>query len=464
MSIPAGNDTPPGNCDILIRNGFLITVDSARRIFPSGAVAITGNRIAWVGADASADGIRAASTLDAKGAPVHPGLIEPHAHASLHSSRGAMPDDPTAKGPSPFRAWYNAVNDEDEYASGLHCSLELLCNGFTSFMDPGSIFEPDAVASAATEVGIRSSVTDPFLWDLDSNQPPLHRAPIGIERSLKLLGKELSRNSGSNPLSRGHVALYGMSTASDALLLQANEMARRAGVTFTTHQSFTSSDTDRDVARFKKRPLVHYAEIGALGAHSSFAHMNILDDAELAVVAESGVSVLWHPGNYQYYTISAHSPSRMTELDTRGASLALCADVPKMWTFGDMGLVAYLTARDGGGYLRAERILEMQTIAAARAIGREAELGSLEAGKLADVVIRDVLAPEAQPGLDPVRDIVLTARSKSVRTVIVDGRIVLCDRQPVQCDAERVLSLSRQSARAIVERLGFTPGSIWSAR
>ena len=451
-------------CDLLVRNGFVITVDGQRQIFFPGAVAISGNRILWVGPDAEASGFDPTTTIDAKGAPVHPGLIEPHAHASLHSTRGAISDAPDAKGPSPFRLWYNAVDDEDEYASGLHCAVELLRNGFTSFMDPGSVFEPDAVARAATEVGVRSSLADPFLWDIDGGQLPLDRAPVGRERSLRLLGTQLKRNNQKDTLSRGHVALYGMATASEELMLQADAVARKASTTLTLHQSFTAVDTARDDARFNGHPLVHYARIGALGTHSSFAHMNILRDDEIATVVETGMSVLWQPGNYQYYTVSAHAPSPMMELAGRGASLALCADVPKMWTFGDMGLVAYLSVRDKGGYLPAERLMEMQTIAAARAIGRDSDLGSLEPGKLADIVVRDPDCGEAQPALDPVRDIVLTARSKSVRTVIVDGRVVLRDRQTQLVDQERAWQLSRNSARAIVQRLGFSPGSRWPAR
>ncbi len=450
----------PKPCDLIVRNGYVITVDANRTLIPDGAIAVKKGEIVGVGYEKDIRArFKAAETIDAKGGAVHPGFIEPHVHASLHSTRGTFPDG--AKASSPFRQWYGATSPEDEYASGMHCALEALKNGFTGFVDPGSAVEPDAIADAATEVGVRSWVAEPFLWDLPPPGPQVKQAPASLERALGLLGNQLFRNKKKNALARGHVALYGLGSQTDELLLAAKKKADEAGVTLTLHQSFAGSDTAGDDKRFGKHPLVHFAEIGALGRNCMLVHMNIIRDDEFKPIIESGLSIAWHPGNFQFYTINKETPSRMAELWDRGTNITLCTDVAKAWTFGDMGLVAYLVAREYGGYVSAEGLFEMQSIRAARAIGADATLGSLEVGKRADIVIRTPSIGEAQPNLDPIREIALIGRSKSVDTVIVDGRIALRKGRAVHVDEERVWKLAGKSARKVAASLGLTVGPAW---
>ena len=450
----------PAHCDLLIRNGFVITVGRERTIFKNGAIAIRDGVIAGVGPEVDViQNFTAARTIDAKGAAVHPGFIEPHVHISLHSARGTFPD--AADGSTPFRRWYTACKPEDEYASGLHCALEALRNGYTTIADPGTLFEPDAAAQAATEVGIRSSVADPFLWDRADSAPKMEAAPATSERAMRLLGGQLHRNRGPRSLSRGHIALYGMGTASDELILAAKHAADQAGVAFTMHQSFTGSDTEADDRRYGEHPFVHFAKIGALGKNCSFVHMNMIRDDEMIPIVESGMSVVWHPANFQFYNIASLSRSRMAELRDQGAHITFCTDVAKAWTFADMGLVAYLVAREHGGFIPPEAIFEMQSIGAARAIASEDSLGSIEVGKCADIVIRHQNLGEAQPDFDAIREIALVGRSKSVDTVIVAGQVVLQGGRSLRIDEQNVWRLAKASAQRLVGRLGLTSGPAW---
>jgi 5-methylthioadenosine/S-adenosylhomocysteine deaminase len=137
------------------------------------------------------------------------------------------------------------------------------------------------------------------------------------------------------------------------------------------------------------------------------------------------------------------------------------ADVAKVWGFGDQGLIAYLLARDGGSYLSPENVLEMQTVCGARAVGLEQELGSLEVGKRADLVVRRDDLPEARPPFDVVRNLALISRHKSVRTVIVNGRIVLRDGTPTQVADAEVYEIARKAGERIIRRLGVHPGTSW---
>ena len=100
-------------------------------------------------------------------------MIDPHVHTTTHLSRTAFSDDPAVDSFALFAGWFNAVDDEDEHANALVVCLELMRNGFTAAMEPGTVFSPDALATAAEAVGVRISLADPFVWDLDSGGNPL---------------------------------------------------------------------------------------------------------------------------------------------------------------------------------------------------------------------------------------------------------------------------------------------------
>ena len=117
--------------------------------------------------------------------------------------------------------------------------------------------------------------------------------------------------------------------------------------------------------------------------------------------------------------------------------------------------------REAGDYLSAEQILEIETISAAHAIGHADRIGSLEVGKRADLVIRRNDIADAQPGLHPIQEAVLISRSKSVHTVIVDGRIVLRAGRTTRVDEGAVYAESRTAARRMADRIGLSPGTSW---
>jgi 5-methylthioadenosine/S-adenosylhomocysteine deaminase len=135
--------------------------------------------------------------------------------------------------------------------------------------------------------------------------------------------------------------------------------------------------------------------------------------------------------------------------------------VAKVWAFGEQGFLGYLVARDKQAYLAPEEIFEISTISAARAMGLEDRVGSLEPGKRADVVIRSNDVTEAHPALDPIRNLVLVDRTKSVDTVLVDGRPVVERGRATLIENEQVYELADRSARALSRRLGLKIGTAW---
>jgi cytosine/adenosine deaminase-related metal-dependent hydrolase len=452
----------------MVTNGYVLSMDAKRTVYPHGAVAIDGRRILAVGPERDLKArVSPRRVIDAAGAAVHPGFIDGHYHATLHLSRGAITDDPQVAArlkPNAYVAWLNALDDEDEYASALMACVEMVRNGFTAFMEPGTAFEPETVARAAEDVGIRASVADPFLWDCvdaEGMAAQIARAPADGKRAMRLLGQQLRRNRETDGRVRGHVALYGMGSAGDELTRAAKSCADRNGVVFAQHQNFMDEDAEFDGRRFGKHPLVHFAEIGVLGRNCTFTHMNVLHDDEAKAVTAAGMSIVWHPGNYMFYGISRQMKTRLPQLYGAGVNLTFGADVAKVWAFGELGWLAYLVAREDGRYLPSESILEMFTLGGARAMGLQDEIGSLEPGKRADLVIRTDDLPDAQPNLDVIRQMMLVSRTKSVDTVIVDGEIVVRNGRLTRLDEAAVYARAQASGRRVAERAGVSFGTFW---
>jgi cytosine/adenosine deaminase-related metal-dependent hydrolase len=278
---------------------------------------------------------------------------------------------------------------------------------------------------------------------------------------LELLGGQLHRNRDPEALVRGHVATFGVGTASDQLELAARACAQENGVIFTQQQSFETDDVAADDARLGRHPMVHFADLGILGPSTTFAVVNAVRDDEIQPIVDSGMTLAWNPGNYMYYGVGTAHQVRMADLYRRGVPIALASDVAKVWGYGEQGYLGYLLVREQGDYLPPEAILEMGTVAGARAVGLADQIGTLEPGKRADVVITTDEVPEARPGLNAVRELALVSRSKAVATVIVDGRVVLEDGQATGVANDEVFATASRSARSMASRIGVDVGSSW---
>lgn len=471
MSLDEDTSGSPQDCDLLIVHGHVLTIDQERTVYPDGAIAVAGKKIVAVGPTPVIKGSwRAARLIDAKGAPVHPGFIDGHYHAGLHLSRGSITDNPNppkeegGAGPGVFTRWINAVTDEDEYASALLASAEMARNGFTGFVDAATSFSPDAVAEAAGAVGIRCSVSDCMLWDLVGGEPmaaEIPRAPCSLDRAMKEMGGQLRRNRDEDALARGHVAVYGVGSATDELMRAAKTLADREGSVIHQHQSLMTADAEYDARRFGEPAMVHFARQGLIGPNSVFTHMNILSREEIEAVSASGMALVWHPGNFMYYAISQTGRSAFPELQRRGTAIGLGTDIAKTWAFGDLGIIAYLVSREWGDYLPAESILEMFTLGGARAMGFERQVGSIEVGKRADIVVRSTELPDAQPNIDIIRQLMLVSRTKGVDMVLCNGEIIVRHGRLVRLDEAEIYRLARSSAQRTAERAGIKSKSIW---
>src|SRR6185312_3070213 len=190
--------TAPENCDLLIRNGYVLTMDARRAVYPSGAIAVRGHSIVAVGPEMQVLAAwRSANVIDAQGATVHPGYVDAHLHVNAQTCRGFFRGDASksdAGGPN-YADWKASLTAEDEHAAAGLASVEMLRHGITTYVEPGSAFEPDAVADATQQVGVRCSLAEPYLWDTTeimdaipglASNTLFARVPANRDRCLKL--------------------------------------------------------------------------------------------------------------------------------------------------------------------------------------------------------------------------------------------------------------------------------------
>lgn len=447
--------------DLLIRDAYVITMDAERTIHPRGAVAVAGSRIVAVGPGEEVErSVRAARTIDARGAAVHPGFVDCHAHVTFHLVRGAFGDacpiDVFARAQLPYA---DLIDDEEEHASALLSVAEMLRNGTTCFVEAGTAFEPDAAAAAAQRLGIRALLGDPFVMDVGGLG--FDRIAATHERALDVLGRELRRNADPDALVRGHVAIQGIGTSSDELHVAAHALAEREGVILNQHQSYAADDTAAHDARCGCHALVHLERIGALSERVLLGHLNFVRDDELEPLERCRPAVAWNPTGSMLWGVGGTLGGRHLDLHRRGLAVGLGSDASNWANAFDVVEQAYLAlltqrerfaARDAMTALDA---FELATIGGARAAGLAGEIGSLEAGKRADLVIRTDDVPEMRPSFDPLAQIVLGARARSVRSVVVDGRVVLEDGELTGGETADIAAGADRAAARLFRRMGY---------
>ncbi len=459
-------------CDILISNGQVVTMDPARTIRAPGAVAIAGSRILEVGADADMrQRYDAAETIDAAGAIVHPGFIDAHNHIVHTTCRGVFGNiHDVGASPIKFADWKADVTDQDEADATAMAAVEMLHSGFTMFIEPGTLFSTAAAAEAVERVGMRALFAPPYLWDrretlaaMPGLESPrlMARAPVDRDRVLGLLDAELHRNQDPDALVRGFVFVYGVGTASPELLQSAHALSRANNLPLHLHAGYAPGEGEiyREVTGVSQ--LVHLHELGVLDQNTVIVHANLLDDDEEAAIRESGCQIVWSPISFFSLGIARTADFRMAERYRRGTPVSLGADGAMDCTPAATMLAAHSAARVCDDPLSPSALLEMQTTNAAAAAGLQAELGSLEPGKRADIVVRSPRAAGSYPANNPVHLLALTLGAGSVDSVLVNGKVVLRNGRPTRVNELEISKAVTASVAARVRRLGINPGPGW---
>ena len=459
-------------CDILIHNGQIFSMDPDRRIYQPGAVAISGSRIVGVGADSELrQSFDARKMIDASGGIVHPGFIDAHNHIVHTSCRGIFGSyHDTEALPINFAEWKASVTDADEAAATTMAGIEMLRNGFTMFIEPGSLFSTEAAAEAVERVGLRALFSPLYLWDRGESfeaiptlaSPSLMaRATIDHDRCIRELDAELHRNRNADALVRGYIFVYGEGTASPDLLKAAHACARDNDVPLHIHAGYVPEGADLYHTLTGKRHLVHLQELGFLGENTVVVHASALDADEETAVHETGCKIVWCPTAFFSLGITFNITFKMAERYRRGVCVSLGTDGARDCTPGETMLTAHHVAQSYADSLSPGALLEMQTLNAAAAAGLEDELGSLEVSKRADIVVRSVRSSEAYPNNNPVHALALRLRAGSVDTVLVNGEVIFSGGHSTRVDELDAYKTVSDSVLARAKRLGIELNPEW---
>lgn len=460
-----------GEPTLLICGGDVVTMNRQREVLTGGAIAVAGERIIDVGGTAA---MRArwpqAPVHDATGCVVVPGMVNAHQHTTGDPlSRSCIPDD-LRPGASIFE-WsvplHGAHDGDDDEVSALLTAVESLRNGVTTLIEAGTVAHPERVGAALQRAGIRATVGT-WGWDIEgvpytgSVDEVMARQRAVLERFPR--GERVS----------GWVTLVGHNLASDELLIAAADLAREAQVGMTMHISPTSSDPHEYLQRTGLRPLQHFARLGILGEHLLLAHAVWLDDAEIDALLESRSAIAYCPWAYLRLGQGVSQAGRHGEIVARGGRVALGCDASnagdKLDILGTAALAAGLakdTRVDPQQPLGAHTAFELATIAGAEAVGMAAQIGSIEPGKQADIVIHDATRPEWTPRGDVGLQLVWSADGRSVRDVFVageavvrDGRCLTVDEAQLRAEAaRRVASLHRRAGITVPHRWPLVPSA-----
>ena len=229
-------------------------------------------------------------------------------------------------------------------------------------------------------------------------------------------------------------------------------------------------DPEGFAAEFGQRPMVHLDELGVLADDVCITHCVHVDDRELAAMARTGSSVAHCPTTALKVSYGVTQIGRMPEMVQRGINVSIGTDGNNASNYSDLMRAMYLVAglfkdaRMDPQLFPAESVLEMATLGGARSLGMQADIGSLEPGKRADLVLHDTDRPEWRPLLNVVNQLVWSADGRGVHTVLVDGRVVVEDGAVTGLDEAKLWRDVQQAGEAITIRAGLPDKAKWPDR
>lgn len=436
---------------ILIKNGTLVTMDSANRII-RGDLLIAHGRIAEIGStDESADVV-----IDASECAIIPGFVQTHIHLCQTLFRGAADDlaliDWLKKRVWPMEAAHSAASIAASARLGI---AELIKGGTTCALTMETVEHTEEVFKVVEQTGFRATVGKCMMDKGDEVPRPLQeQTSESIAESLTLLEEWHGKADGR--IRYCFAPRFAISCTRE-LLEKVAELARQHGVMIHTHASENRTECALIEAETGLRNINYLDSLGLSGAHVALAHCVHLDNDEIRILKRTKTNVVHCPSS-NLKLGSGIAP--LTKLLEEGVSVSLGADGAacnnRLDMFTEMRTAALLQkALHGPEALPAQRVLRMATIEGARALGLEAEIGSLEIGKRADVSVVRLSRLHTSPEAGIVSSLVYAAQAGDVESVVIDGRVVMGNRELLTIDEAETVAEANAQAESLMLRAGL---------
>jgi 5-methylthioadenosine/S-adenosylhomocysteine deaminase len=445
--------------DLLVTGMDVVTFDDAGTEHRDGAIAVIGNTIHWIGSarDAVSQFI-AKETIHATGMIAMPGFVDAHYHTAqqfLHGKLSALRRRGELKNPVWSRyliPFESNLSPEDVYWSGIAGYASMIGSGTTCFLEAGGPY-PDEMGRAADEIGIRGRIALSTM-DMDESIPAGSR--FTTEVALKK-NAELVLRWQKHPRVNAWLSLRQIMVNTTALTTGMSALAKQLGTAIHTHLGEGAYEVDYAIKTWGLRPVEYMESIGALDENVHAAHSVLLSMKEVDLYAKRNVSACHC--SFNNYTMGF---PRVLEMLHRGIAIGVGSDGAA--THGSLDLFQVVHAATIGQQaiggtpyhidppISFESMLRAAIRNGARAARMERQIGTLEAGKLADFILVSSTDLDQYPNYDPMITLAEATVGMHVRTVVIDGRVVMKDRRILTIELDALRPRMTQSYRALMER------------
>ncbi len=440
------------NVDLVVVGGTVVTMDGKREILADGGVAVRGDSIVAVGPREEIEArYKGAKTLDARGALVLPGFINGHVHVPMTLFRG-LHDDVTLNDwlyKYIFPAEKKNVNEDFVRWGTRLAAAEQIRSGVTTFAD--MYYFEDAIAEETKAAGMRGVLGETWI-DFPAPDNKSEAEMIAYTE------KFLKRWQG-DALIHAAPAPHSIYTCSKKTIQDAAELAKKYHAPLLMHVSEMKKEFDDSVKQNGMSPVQYLDSIGVLDSNLVAAHCIFVDAADRKLLAQKNVGCTHNPSSNM---MIASGVSPVPEMRAAGVAVGLGTDGPAgsnndLDLMEEIDLAAKLAkiSKMDPLALNAKAVVEMATIDGARALHMEKEIGSLEAGKKADLILIGLNEPNAVPMYDVYAQIAYSLKGSDVQTVVIGGRVVMKDRKLLTIDEPKVLEKAREYGKAVKASLGM---------
>jgi 5-methylthioadenosine/S-adenosylhomocysteine deaminase len=438
--------------DLIVTGATVVTMDGTRAIYDDGMVVVKGDTILAVGPRGELEAKYAsARIIDARGKLVLPGFINGHTHVPMTLFRG-LHDDVTLNDwlyKYIFPAEAKNVNEAFVRWGTRLAAAEQIRGGVTTFAD--MYYFEDAVAEETRAAGMRGVLGETFI-DFPAPDNKSEAEMLGYTE------KFLKKWQGDSLIHAG-VAPHSIYTCSQKTLQDAAALARKYHAPILIHTAEMKKEWDDSLKQNGMSPVQYLDKIGVLGPDVVSAHCIFVDEADRKTLAEKHVGCVHNPSSNM---MLASGVSPVPEMRSAGIAVGLGTDGPAgsnndLDLMEEMDLAAKLakiTKMDPLA-MNAKSVVEMATIEGARALHMEKEIGSLEVGKKADLIVIRLDQPNAVPMYDVYAQLAYALKASDVETVIIGGRLVMRDRKLLTVDEEQAVAKAREYKKTIAASLGL---------
>ena len=436
--------------DLIVTARYVVTMDAQLHVIEDGAVAIRGERIEGVGKRSEIDHrFQAAKRIDKGESMIMPGLINTHTHAAMSLFRGIADDlnlqDWLTKFIFPAEK-KNVSADFVRWGTRLAC-LEMLRGGITTYTD--MYYFEDTVAAATREAGMRGVLGETVIgFPVNDAATPMAAVK---------LAEGFIRNYHNDPLITPAVAPHAPYTNSDETLRACRKLALRYNAPILIHLSETKKENDDSLHEHKMTPTQRLDSLGFFRARTIVAHAVWVTDGDIAILKRTNTGVAHCPSSNMKLASGAAPVVKMID---HGLNVGLGTDGPAgsnndFDLFEEMDLAAKLqklTLMDPRA-LPARTVVAMATIMGAKALGMEKEIGSLETGKRGDLIVLQLNRPHSVPMYDIYSQLVYAMKAADVTDVVINGRIVVQDRECLTIKRQPTIAKAREYGMKIAQSL-----------